>query len=143
MKSMVYKPQSSEELEQKTLISWSKHANIPDTQYKVIDYLIHIPNGGSRHTLEAYNLKQCGVKPGVSDLFLAYPNKLYHGLWIELKAPRNPKPKLTNYQKDWLDKMACVGYSARVAYGFDEAKNIIEGYLEDKKKIEEEKDAEL
>jgi hypothetical protein len=64
------------------LMSWAKTQPILD------EYLIHIPNGGYRHPLEALKLKKMGVKAGVSDLFLAYPNPNYHGLWIELKSEK-------------------------------------------------------
>lgn len=64
------------------LIHWAK------TQPILSDYLIHIPNGGYHHPREAKKLKKMGVKAGVSDLLLAYPNDYYHGLWIELKSPK-------------------------------------------------------
>ena len=40
-----------------------------------------------------------GVKAGVSDLFLAYPNPNFHGLWIELKSEKGKK---SPEQKHWL-----------------------------------------
>lgn len=90
-------------------------------------YLIHIPNGGSRNIIEAAKLKKMGVKAGVSDLFLAYPNGIYYGLWIELK--RRKGGILTKGQRDWLYIMQAVGYSTVVAYGWEEAKEMITEYL--------------
>jgi hypothetical protein len=93
-------------------------------------YLISIPNGGYRHIIEARNLKKQGVKSGVSDMFLAYPNKTYHGLWLELK--RDAKSKVSAAQKEWIELMQSVGYSADVAYGFDDAIRKLINYINHK-----------
>ncbi len=90
------------------------------------DYLIHIPNGGYRHPREAKKLKKMGVKAGVSDLLLAYPNDYYHGLWIELKSP---KGKLSSEQKEWLNRMKAVDYSACVSYSLEETFDILQTYF--------------
>jgi hypothetical protein len=82
-------------------------------------FLISYPIGGSRHILEAKSLKKQGARAGVSDLFLAYPNKKYHGFWLELK--KDKKCKLTPAQKEWIELMKSVGYAADVAYSYDEA----------------------
>ena len=93
------------------------------------DYMFAIPNGGSRHPIEAANLKKQGVKPGIPDIFLAYPTIKYHGLWIELKR-LNPTPGiLTCNQIMWLDKLKRCGYSAAVAYGWEDAWKKIIDYL--------------
>ena len=46
----------------------------------------HSPNGGKRNAREAAKFKRMGTRSGFPDLFLAYPNKQYAGLFIELKA---------------------------------------------------------
>lgn len=102
------------------LINWTK------TQPILSEYLIHIPNGGYRHLKEAIKLKQMGVKAGVSDLFLAYPNRHYHGLWIELKQG---KSKLSPEQKTWLEKMNKVGYATKVSYSLQETLAILQDYV--------------
>lgn len=114
----------TEAQEARTLMYWAKFHPI------CREYLIHIPNGGSRKDArEGANLKAQGVRPGVSDYFLAYPSKKYHGLWLELKR-KNPAPAvLTAAQKDWLNKMNLVGYDAQLVYGWEAAKKIIEEYL--------------
>ena len=83
------------------LMSWAKTQPILD------EYLIHIPNGGYRHPLEALKLKKMGVKAGVSDLFLAYPNPNYHGLWIELKVKRQDKPRTKTLVKAYGRGRVC------------------------------------
>lgn len=100
------------------------------------DYLFHIPNGGSRNKIEAHNLKLEGVRAGVSDYFLAYPKEIYmdgifrtrsSGLWIELKTT---KGKPTKLQKEWLERMSRAGYCGYVAYGWEDAKQCIQEYLQ-------------
>lgn len=109
--------------EQKWLIKWALHHPICKK------YLIAIPNGGSRQSArEGMNLKLSGLKPGVSDLFLAYPSLKFHGLWIEMKRVK-PRGKLTSEQQNWLWLMIAQGYEAKIAYGWVEAKDIIENYL--------------
>lgn len=90
------------------------------------DYLFHIPNGGYRNSKEGATLKRLGVTAGVSDLFLAYPNKHCHGLWIEVKSKEG---KLSKKQREWLLKMRGVGYQTAVCYSIDEAICIIDDYL--------------
>lgn len=103
----------------------------PNMEHREIlrEYLIHIPNGGSRHMLEAKNLKAQGVKAGVSDYFLAYPLKGYHGLWIELKRVVKAKPVVSKTQKEWLARTEGLGYKGVIAYGAQDALDKINEYL--------------
>ena len=69
-----------------------------------------------------------GVRPGVSDLFLAYPNAFYHGLWLELKSE---KGKLSDSQSNWLLLMKGVGYATYISYRIDDSIEIINNYIGD------------
>lgn len=104
------------------------------------DYLIHIPNGGSRHPLEAKKLKRMGVKAGVSDFFLAYPKLSIEGdgfpkgviscgMWMELKTKGG---KLTITQNNWLARMQIQRYFCYIAYGCDDAIEKVKTYLGEK-----------
>lgn len=84
------------------------------------------PNGGFRHFSVAKKLKAEGVKAGVPDIFLAIPSQGYHGIFIELKAP---KGRVSINQSDMLDLLRSKGYVGRVCYGWDEARTAIESYL--------------
>jgi hypothetical protein len=111
----------TEDQQQIAIMNWAKWHPL------LSKFLIHIPNGGSRHKGEARKLKAMGVKAGVSDLFLAYPSHGYHGLWLEGKSL---KGKLSKHQIDWLDRMKSVGYKTDVFFCFEQAKRMIENYLD-------------
>ena len=61
----------TEDQEQITLMSWAHHVKFGNG--RLSDYLIHIPNGGSRNVIEAAKFKKMGVKAGVPDLQLLVP----------------------------------------------------------------------
>lgn len=106
---------------QKTFFDWIR-------LYPEFDrYMFHIPNGGSRHIIEAKNLKALGVKPGVSDVFGAKPSKGYAGLWMEFK---NSTGKLTQAQTGFLIAMEEVGYKTCVPRSFEEAQQYWLDYIE-------------
>lgn len=90
------------------------------------EYLFHIPNGGYRNLREAKKLKLMGVKKGVSDLFLAYPNLIYHGMWQELKTE---KGKLSEEQEEWIFRMRQVGFACEVVRSVNESINFFLSYL--------------
>jgi len=92
-----------------------------------VQYLFHIPNGGSRNVVEGRNLKRQGVKRGIPDLFLPVPRGKFHGLFIEMK--RDTKSRLRPEQRQWLDALMEHGYMTAVAYGYDNAVRIISDYL--------------
>ena len=53
--------------EQKAVIQW---CILMEGRWPELEYIYHVPNGGSRNAREAANLKAQGVKPGVPDLEL-------------------------------------------------------------------------
>lgn len=108
--------------EQMALIQWAGYHPIAR------DHLIAIENGGYRNILEAIRLKKQGVRPGVFDLFLAYPCGKLHGLWIELKAPKPHDARITPEQLDWFHKMKRMKYDALISYGWTDAAISIENY---------------
>ena len=115
--------QAREELEQEALFRW---ARLAEGRWPELRWLHHVPNGGLRSKAVAARLKAAGVKAGVPDLCLPVPRGGYHGLYIELKVGRN---KPTEHQRAWLDHLTEAGYSTQVCYGWEAAKESIEGYL--------------
>jgi len=71
------------------------------------------------------------------DLFIAYPNSKYHGLFLELKdgsvklrgAKGYYKSEHIANQQNCLDELIGFGYYAVFAVGFDRAKETIDWYL--------------
>ena len=125
-----------------------------DNHFIAKDYLVPIPNGGSRNKLEAANMKRRGqARAGVSDYFLAYPMvtctsssdtqsliddnvtlkivNFISGLWIELKRQDKRISRPTPEQVIWLERMRNKNYAAVVAYGADDAIKAIKDYLKE------------
>ncbi len=91
-----------------------------------------VPNGGSRHKLEAINLKREGVTKGVSDYIVLLPNKI---LFIEMKRQKrilkngNLSTSNTSTSKEQLKFIKDVNLyhyvNARVCYGYNAAREFI------------------
>ena len=116
----------TEDQEQMTLFGWAARMT---GRYPELALLYHIPNGGSRNAIEALNLKMQGVKAGVPDLCMPVARGGYHGLYIEMK--RRKGGKISPEQESWLDALREQGYKAVICWGWEEAKNIMEEYLND------------
>jgi hypothetical protein len=113
----------SEGSQQKALMVW---AALNQNTYPQLKWLVHIPNGGSRHIREAVELKAQGVKAGVPDLMLPFPTKYFAGLFIELKAGKN---KTSIEQDEWLQYLSSVGYMTSVQWSWEGARDLIVDYL--------------
>lgn len=132
----------TEEQEQILLMDWARITKFKffDKTEPIANYLCHIPNGGSRHVLEAKKLKRMGVMAGMPDLFLfcsghkktaswygeitKFPRI---GLFIEMKRKTNGT--LTANQRTMHAKLENCGYKVALCRGFDEAKQAICEYL--------------
>lgn len=104
-------------------------------QMQVIEYIryqypnilfFHTPNEGRKTPFERYLFQIMGGVSGVPDLIILEPRKQYHGLFIEIKTD---KGKPTENQLKFIDKLQTRNYFATFAYGFEEAKEIINNYL--------------
>ncbi len=133
MKPKLYVPKQSESVAQQHLIQWFK------TQYrKYENHIFAIPNGAwfaglPQEKAIAYGAKRNreGLLKGVSDLMLAVASfkKLKHALFLEMKAEGETQSSVSKEQLRFLNDMALQGYDAQIAYGFDQAKAIIEEYM--------------
>lgn len=112
-----------EAVQQQTLFEWAAlmEAKVPELRL-----MYHVPNGGSRNSIEAENLKRQGVKAGVPDVCLPVARGNSHGLYIEMKAGDN---KPTEKQQEWLTALEKQGYATAVCYSWEDAVNIITNYL--------------
>lgn len=113
------------------------------------DYSYMVPNGTqlgggrTRRAMYMASLKAQGLKPGVSDIVIAYPiwlptggQCLYPGAYIELKrdvaaykGPAALKAAVRPEQATWARLMFSVGYFVAVAYGVDHFKELVNSYL--------------
>ena len=121
---------ASEHEEQVALFEWAAMAQ---AEHPELAMLFAIPNGGQRHPAVAAQLKAEGVRAGVPDLFLAVARgisggKVYHGLFVELKRADHSN-HTTAAQNEWIDRLRHYGFAVVVAYGADEAINMITTYL--------------
>lgn len=84
-----------------------------------------IPNGGKRPDRTGKRLVQEGMKSGVADLFLMIPNKIFHGLFIEVKsATGRQQPSQKDFEKITFDS----GYCYEVVRSLDDLINCLETY---------------
>jgi len=106
---------------QAALFCWA--ASEPGTQLK---FMFAIPNGGERAPVTASRLKAEGVKSGVLDIFLPYPIRPHHGLFIEMKIkPKKP----TDNQIKFARQMRMQGYKTALCYTWEEGREAIRRYL--------------
>lgn len=124
------KPRVPEESEEQiALFRWADMLSV--SLRPELRLLYHVPNGGSRNKIEAARLKEEGVRSGVPDLCLPVSRGGYHGLYIELK--RTSGGRVSETQKRWLAALTEAGYLAVVCHGWDEARHVIENYLDERR----------
>jgi VRR-NUC domain len=117
------KPRELEHAEQVRVIGW---ARLVERDVPALALLFSIPNGGKRSKAVAGKLKAEGVKAGVSDLFLPFAARGYHGIFIEQKTKEG---RLSETQMDFLEDVSQQGYCAAVGYGADRTIEILEWYV--------------
>lgn len=110
-----------EDILQINLINWLEY-HYPD----IAQDAYHIPLQRKCSIQQGRLLKRMGVKPGISDLFVAVPMQGYHGLFLELKEGSGKPSKA---QQEFLARMTARGYLAVCVTGLDAAKAVIETYL--------------
>lgn len=94
--------------------------------------MIAIPNGGRRDRITAARLKEEGVMAGAPDLFLFLPNRLYHGLAIEMKTNVG---RQSPSQKEWQFCCESEGYRYELCRSLDEFIAIIKDYMKERGKV--------
>ena len=92
-------------------------------QYRKKAFFFHVPNESRRTPFERFKAKYLGMIAGVSDWIVVKKDKV---LFLELKIKPN---KLTESQRVFLNQMEILGFTANVAYTFEEAKEIIDEFM--------------
>lgn len=90
--------------------------------------LYAVPNGGTRHQIEAARMKGAGVRAGVPDVCLPVPRGPFGALYLELKHGEND---VTRAQDAWLRRLHDAGNAVTVVYSFEHATAAIDEYLTD------------
>lgn len=85
-----------------------------------------IPNGGARNAITGAMLKREGVTKGVPDVFVAWPRNGQNGLFLEFK--RRKGSKVSEEQKECLERLLLAGYECRVVHGWEEARDVVREY---------------
>lgn len=92
-------------------------------------YLLHASaNGGWRYKATAVALKRQGVKAGIPDVCLPVARGGYGALYIELK--RRERGVVSEVQSDMIAALRETGNRVEVCYGWDDARSVIEDYLD-------------
>lgn len=114
--------------EQKHLVKWLKakrllFASVPNENN--MSYLNRKTAG-----IQGAKLKAMGKSKGCPDMFVFLP-----GLVVAVEMKRTiqkgkTKPVVSAEQKAWIEQLNDLGHSARVCYGWIEAKDFIEAKME-------------
>ena len=84
--------------------------------------------GGIRTSFtQAVKAKASGYVKGFPDLQVCYPTSKSSGLFLEIK--KDKKSYASIHQKEWVQYLNEVGYTASVCKGFDECKEAIDNYM--------------
>lgn len=100
------------------------------SRHPILQWMLHVPNGGKRPKGEAGRLKAMGVRPGVPDLLLPIPSGNWSGLAVELKSPTG---RLSPAQAAWLDRLEQAGYLVAVCRSIEEFKAVVDRFLSGRK----------
>lgn len=89
--------------------------------------LFAVPNGGSRHKIEAANMKRQGVKAGVADVILQVPKKGFASLCLEFKTKTG---KQSLEQKEYQRQVEMAGSKYVVVRSVEEGLTEMKKYLD-------------
>lgn len=113
-------------LQAKIMLWWDAHCEDFDAKPSE---LAHIPNGLISARLKN-KVVPLGVRRGYPDLMMPIPRGIYHGLFIELKAPDVDVGRgLSREQRVVLKRLSDRGYLAVAINDFDTAVRVITDYL--------------
>jgi hypothetical protein len=114
--------------EQEEIYKWTQ------TIQPLRGFVMMIGNESKRNVVQAAVAKRMGLLSGASDLFIAKPVGMYHGLWLEVKknCTYTPSQRGTDHwkrQEEFQERMRSVGFAATFCFGADEGIGIIKKYL--------------
>lgn len=104
-------------------------ADLQTMRHPILQYLVHVPNGGARSKGEAGKLKAMGTKPGIPDFVLPRARGSWRGLAIELKSDTG---RLKEEQKFWLRGLEAEGYLTSVCRSLEAFEALVLAFLNGK-----------
>lgn len=110
--------QHPESIIQQQVITWLR------CQYPKILFTATTLDSTSYKT--AKRRKAMGYRPGTPDLAIYEARGVFHGLFIEMKAPAGT---ISKNQEDFISALTERGYCAKVCYSLADAQDTIVGYL--------------
>lgn len=120
-------PVATERAEQTALFAWKRALQ---KKHPELRWLHSSQNGLAASSKgEAQRAKAAGMCAGVPDISLPVPRGGYCGLFVELKRKSGKRSDLSTSQLEWLKGLTGNGYRAEVAFGWEQAKDIILDYL--------------
>jgi hypothetical protein len=85
-----------------------------------------VPNGFLDSKSKRIRAWKEGVVSGISDVFIPFPSKGHHGLFLEFKAPGG---RVSLAQEEFLAYAHSTGYKAQVVYSYQEGLKALMEYL--------------
>lgn len=113
------KPRHIESAIQQSCVAWFR-AKFP------LYVIFSVPNGGSRNSLEAANLKKEGALAGASDLVIVAERAI---LFVEMKSS---KGRQQESQKDFQEKVERLGHQYSICHSLKEFQLTIERFIKSK-----------
>ena len=86
-----------------------------------------IPNGFLDSKSKRIRAWEEGILSGVPDVFIPWPSKGHHGLFLEFKAQGG---RVTKAQEDFLNLVRPSCYTAKLVFGLREGHQSLKAYLE-------------
>lgn len=115
----------TEHKEQALFFAWCmRHAS----EFRGLDSIYAIPNGGNRDAITGAMLKKEGVRKGIPDMCLPVPIGGKGALYLELKVRSGGK--VGPEQKEWQKRLLELGNESVIVKGFKEARLAVMKYYE-------------
>lgn len=115
---------SPEEDLQRSVFEW---IFLHEHKYPVLEFTMHVPNGGRRSKGEAGRFKAMGVRKGISDVVNPFPQPGGAGFACELKASKDGRA--TPEQLKYLKFAKSNGWVTGICFTLDQFIVLIEQYL--------------
>jgi hypothetical protein len=94
--------------------------------HPAVQWTFAVPNGFLETSSKRIRAWREGMQSGVWDVFVPYPSKGFHGLFIEFKSPTGT---LSDHQKAFCNTVGPRGYKMEVVRSYKQALFVLQDYL--------------